>query len=329
MITTTKRCSELNFEDEENMLNSIRIIRAEYLKKAIKASLCIALILVSAISYLIFAYLPNLHNETMLFHTYEKVIDFNLTIGWIILSTSIFLVVYFLRLMLIKFTPSLVNYLKQEAQHIGFEFSKRVESIFLFCILNVISILILLYLDTGTIIFDDSQVGQLLKFLFMMYLIINLVLPIIWAFSSDGFVIRINKNFMILCDLRYNLIRKKRRSPYFFGILLTSNKLCSKFNRYGKTMHSYISQYRWLRRKKSKYLSAYLHFQEFSIPVNFQKQFLNIAMALNEWENNYSNNLDMLNYYFSRYFPYHKYKVTKYSGNYKEDQIICFKFLRL
>jgi len=328
MITTTKRCSELNFEDEENMLNSIRIIRAEYLRKAIKASICIVSILVIAISYLIFAYLPNLHNEAMLFHTNEQPIDFHLTIGWIFMSSSIFLVVYFLRLMLIKFTPSLVNYLKQEAKHVGFEFSKRVESIFLFCILNVISILILLYLDTGTIVFDNSQVGQLLKFLFLIYLIINLVLPIVWAFSNDGFVIKINKNFMILCDLRYNLVSNKRRSPDFLGILLTSNKLCSKYNKYGKTMHSYISQYRWLRRKKSKHLSAYLHFQEFSIPVNFQKQFLNIVMALNEWENNYSHNVDMLNYYFSRYFPYHKYKVTKYSDRYNNDQIIFLQFLR-
>ena len=69
MITTTKRCSELNFEDEENMLNSIRIVRAEYLKKAIKASVCIILILVSAISYLIFAYIPNLNISCCIFFT--------------------------------------------------------------------------------------------------------------------------------------------------------------------------------------------------------------------------------------------------------------------
>ena len=133
---------------------------------------------------------------------------------------------------------------------------------------------------------------------------------------------------MILCNLRYNLIRNKKTSPYFLGILLSSNKLCSKFNKSGKSMHSYISQYRWLRRKKPKHLSAYLHFQEFSIPVNFQKQFLNIVLALNQWEKNYSKNLDTLNHYFSCYFPYNKYKINKYSGNFKEEQIILFNFMR-
>ncbi|MFW9952796.1 MAG: hypothetical protein ACFFKA_21960, partial [Candidatus Thorarchaeota archaeon] len=139
----------------------------------------------------------------------------------------------------------------------------------------------------------------------------------------------INKNFMIICNLRYNLIKRRTKSPYFLGILLTSNKLCSKFSKSGQDIFSYISEYRWLRRKKTSIVSPYLQFQEFSIPVNFQKQFLNIVMALNEWENNYSHNLDTLNFYFSRYFPYDKYEINKITDRIKEDQILYFKFLGL
>ena len=154
----------------------------------------------------------------------------------------------------------------------------------------------------------------------------SIALPIIWIFRNDKFVIKVKENVFVLCDLYYSLSKKEDYDPNLVGIILTSNRLCSKFDKSGKYIYSKISETRWLKKNDNSAISPYLHFQEFSVPYNFQKQFLNITLALNEWENNYDNNLDLMNYYFSTTYPYYynRNRIMKYPG---EDQLIYLKFL--
>ena len=95
-----KRISELNFENEQNMFNSVKIIRSEYLKKALKSIVCIIAILTVALSYLVFVYLPYLNSNSFIYLIMGKypsgsnIFPLNLTLSWSLFSTSIFLIIY-------------------------------------------------------------------------------------------------------------------------------------------------------------------------------------------------------------------------------------------
>jgi len=92
----------------------------------------------------------------------------------------------------------------------------------------------------------------------------------------------------------------------------------------GKYIYSKISEDRWLIRSEPSAISPFLHFEEYSVPFNFQKQFLNIVLALNEWENHYIGNFTSLNYYFANMTPHYKYRNNK---DEKTNQLIYLKFL--
>ncbi|MBY9014345.1 MAG: hypothetical protein KGD68_01505 [Candidatus Lokiarchaeota archaeon] len=333
MRNSLKTITELNFEDEQGLKESARIIKSEYYKKALKSILYIAIVLIIAFGYLIFGYLPYMDNTSFPYFLVTESsapasIEFSLdlTLGWSIFSTSIFLIIYFIRLIHVKFTPSLIRFIERETKYAGFEFKRRIQSAGLFVILNAVSIALLFYLDSNLIRFDNSSWSIVFKDSLLIYLLISLALPIIWVFRNDKFVIKVKDNVFVLCDLHYNFKKNKNYDPNLVGIILTSNRLCSKFDRSGKFIYSRISKGRWLVRNESSAISPYLHFEEYSVPYNFQKQFLNIVLALNEWENNYAPNLDSLNYYFSKTLSYYNYKFNKHEDN---TQLIYLKFLNI
>lgn len=331
MRNSLKGIVELNFEDEEGLKESIKTIRSEYIKKALKSILYITIVLSVALIYLLYGYLPYIEKNNFANLLATKSISsegngfpLNLTISWTLFSTCIFLIVYYVRVSQVKFTPSLIKYIEQETKYAGFEFIKKIESFGLFLILTAVSIAILFYIDTRLIQFNNTSFSIFFQNLFFLYLIISLILPIIFIFRKDKFTIKVKDNVFVLCNLHYNIRKNKEYDPNLLGIILTSNRLCSRFDKSGKYVHSKISEDRWLIRNEPSAISPFLHFEEYSVPFNFQKQFLNIVLALNDWENNYTSNFNSINYYFSNTYPYNKY------GNIKDDkpnQLIYLKFL--
>lgn len=331
MRNSLKSIVELNFEDEQGLADSVKTIRSEYIKKALKSILYISIILSVAVSYLLYGYLPyvkeNLFNSLFTLESPNSNgsgFPLNLTLSWTLFSTCIFLVVYFIRLSQVKFTPSLIRYIERETKYAGFEFKKKIESVGLFMVLTAVSIAILFYIDTRLIQFNESFWSIFFQYSFSTYLLISLILPIIFIFRNDKFAIKVKDNVFVLCELHYKVRNKKDYDPNLLGIVLTSNRLCSKFDKSGKIVYSKISEDRWLIRSEPSTISPYFHFEEYSVPFNFQKQFLNIVLALNDWENNYTANLDSMNYYFSNTFPSYKYVMNK---DEKSNQLIYLKFL--
>jgi len=326
MRNSLKSVADLNFEDEQGFKDSVKTIRSEYIKKALKSIVYIAIVLSVALSYLIYGYLPYIENNfiTGLLASESFILEgtglpLNLTFSWTIFSTCVFLVIYFIRLSQVKFTPSLIKYIERETKHMGFEFIKKIESVGLFMVLTAVSFTILIYIDIRLIQFSDNFWSIFFQNSFFFYLLFSLILPIVFIFRNDKFAIKIKDNVFVLCKLHYSLRKNKDYDPNLLGIVLTSNRLCSKFDRSGKYIYSKISKDRWLVRNKPSTISPFFHFEEYSVPINFQKQFLNIVLALNEWENNYISNFATMNYYLSNTVPSYK------NGN--SNKFIFLKFL--
>ena len=331
MRNSLKSVVELNFEDEQSLKESVKTIRSEYIKKALKSIVYITIVLVVALSYLLYGYLPyiekNLFTNLLTAESFlseGNSFPLNLTLSWTLFSTCIFLVVYFVRLSQVKFTPSLIKYIERETRYAGFEFIKKIESVGLFTVLTSVSVSILFYIDTRLIQFNDTFWSISFQNSFFIYLLLSLIIPIVFIFRNDKFAIKVKDNVFVLCNLHYNVRKNKNYDPNLLGIVLTSNRLCSKFDKSGKYIHSKISEDRWLIRNEPSTISPYLHFEEYSVPFNFQKQFLNIVLALNEWENNYISNFDSLNSYFSNNSVYYKYRIKKEDNL---NKIIYLKFL--
>lgn len=276
----------LDFENEENTFKSIEVIQKEFFKKTIKTLLYILIVLAIYITYSLITINPELFENTcigLINHSYYS----NFTIGWILFSTSTFLFVYFLKIIYLKFTPSLISFIKNESKNIGFDFQKEFNSGQVFLLFNSISISILIYIDLGWIKFEGSPASSFLIFTFSAYLILNLIVPIILVFFDDRFIIQLKDNFYIIFDFHFKIGKPKKDGSNLVGIYLKSNRLSPKNDRCGRIIHSKIAKRRWLSRRKKSNFNPYLHFYEFSTPLNFQKQFLNIALALTEWQNYY------------------------------------------
>jgi len=331
MRNSLKSVVELNFEDEQGFNDSVKTIRSEYIKKALKSILYISIVLTIILSNLLYGYLPYIEENffTGLLATDSSssggyVLSLNLTLSWTLFSSSIFLIIYFIKVGQVKFTPSLIKYIERETKYAGFEFRKKIESVGLFLVLTTVSTTILFYIDTRLIQFSHTFWSIFFRYSFFMYLLLSLVLPIIFIFRNDKFVIKVKDNVFVLCDLHFNLRKKKEYDPNLLGIILTSNRLCSKFDKSGKYIYSKISENRWLIRNEPSTIYPFLYFEEYSVPFNFQKQFLNIVLALDEWENNYSSNFDSWNYCFSNNSLYYKCGIKKEDNL---NKLIYLKFL--
>jgi len=274
---------DLDFENEENTFKSIEVIQKEFLKKTVKTVLYILIVLAVYIMYSLITIRPELFENTFI-RLINRSCFSNITIEWILFSTSTFLFVYFLKISYLKYTPSLISFIKNESKNLGFDFKKEFNSGQIFLLLNSVSISILIYIDLGWIKFEDGLVSGFFIFIISAYLTLSLILPIFWALFDDKFIIQLKDDFYILFDFHFKIGKPKKDGSNLVGIRLTSNRLSTKNDKCGRIIHSKIAKRRWLSRRKISKFNPYLHFYEFSTPLNFQKQFLNMALALTEWQ---------------------------------------------
>ena len=283
------RSINLNFEDEQGISNSIRLLKSEYLIKAIKASVYLSLIVIICIGYVLLQPQMAFLNHLYVLNYSQYSFKLTLTVGWTLFSTSIYLICYLIKHIKLRLTPSIIKYMKEEIEYLGYEFQKKYSSGLIFVLLNALSVILMTYIDLEVFSFNNITIG---------YLFFSIMIPIIWLSVNDKYVIKIKENFYILFNLHFSIRKRRTHSSGLLGITLSSNRLCSRFNKPGKNVHTRICEIRWLPRNGIKIhrLSPFLHFHEFSVPVNLQKQVLNVILALHEWDNIYEKELNSLRY---------------------------------
>ena len=131
------------------------------------------------------------------------------------------------------------------------------------------------------------------KAMLIGFLSLALSVPILWHLFFDRLRVKLKNNYQIYISPYYKVRNIKSKDYQLIYIYLTSNRVAYKFNKTKKELYNKIAENRWLpRKKKSKFgFTPFLRFNEFSTPSNIQKPFLNIALALQEWDNLYRKKL--------------------------------------
>jgi len=287
-----KNLFESDLEDEQNISKSYNIIRTEYRKKGKKLLLYFFTVLIIVITHFAIIYPIYLIPDGNASITGLQLYNFPLTINWTIFSAGIYLIFYVIKVAFMRVTPSLKDHITNEINNIGFKIQAKRKSWILFLILNSLSVLLLFLIELKIIYFYHSHFRTLFRGFIIIYLVMAFVIPIIWRFSYDGLIIKLKGNYQVYIHPYYKIRKIKTREHQLIGIYLTSNKIAIKFFKNKKRLYKRIAEDRWLPRQRksiaSKYgLSPFLRFYEFSTPSNFQKQFLNIVLALQDWDNKY------------------------------------------
>ncbi len=280
---------KLDFEYGEEDSYSYHKIKKEYLKKTIKFLPFLSGLLIIIVIYFTLIYPILLIPDEGITITWLIPYSFNLTINWTVFSLSGFLFFYLIKILIMRITPFLKEQIRNDINALGFSIKEKRKSVIFFVILNSISVLLLFLIELNIIYFNTLALNTLFKGFLIIYLFLSILIPIIMRFSYDGLSVTLKDKYNVSIKPYYKIRRVKTKDSQLIGIFMTSNKIASKFNKNKKSLYTQIAKSRWLPRKRksiiSKYrLSPFLRFHEFSTPVNFQKQFLNLALALQDWD---------------------------------------------
>jgi len=285
----------LNFENEENTLSSLKLIRSEYFDKAIKTVVPLLIIIEILIISSILLKVPSeasmgrVASQSSPPPDFPKLNPLYLSFHWILFCIGVYFSIYLITLLIQKFTPSMLKHLKREIESLEFQIRKNNSSLRLFIVLNSISLIILLFINFRIILITNPFLSNLIKSVVIVYLVSSLVLSILWRIFFDHFRVELTRKYFISLHPYFKLRKGKNKEISLIGIYLTSSRIGIRIKKVNKELYKKISEERWLPRKRrfaafSFYLNPYLYFHEFSTPVNFQKQFLNIALALQDWD---------------------------------------------
>ncbi|MFX1327677.1 MAG: hypothetical protein ACFE91_05965 [Promethearchaeota archaeon] len=279
---------DLDFDTEENIPNSYNIIKSEYRKRRVKQLKYLIPVVIVIVVYFTIIYPLYLAPDYDAGISSLQPYNFNLTINWTLFSIGIYLILYFIKEALMKVTPSLQEHLEKEINNIGFNLQTNNKSWIVFLILNGISVLLLLLVELNVIYFNTFVLRVIFRGFIIIYLTLSITIPLVWRFLYDRLTVKIKNKYKVFLYPYYKLQKRNVKDYQIIGIYLTSNRIASKFNKNKEGLFKKIAGMRWLPRKKKytiyKYnLSPFLRFNEFSTPSNFQKQFLNIVLALQEW----------------------------------------------
>ena len=275
--------SILNFENKENTLKSLQVIRKEYIRNSIKVYLSLISMAGAYLIYFILLY-------PTFFTSYKSLNNFFIIDQITAWSFFIlYLLFHFFLLSFIRFSPSLIQYLKYEINYMGFELRKKSKIKMSFFLFNSASILLFLISYISIIYIEDFRLKIIAIRFLIIYFFIGITYPIIKGLMHDRFIVKLTKGYDIQFHLQFRIIKPKGLEAQSIRIFLSSNHLCFKFNNEKKIIYNNITETRWLPKNGRKILpifslNPYLYFHEFAIQINLQTQIYNLVGAIKEWD---------------------------------------------
>ncbi len=269
---------ELNLESNDLGPNFFAIIKTEYLKNLLKVYLLIITLIGLYMIYQLFM-IPYEQGS-------GKYLSDQIVFWFLFL---IFLFIHFFLLSYNRFSPTLVNFLKEELHHLGFELRRKYKTRLNFYLFNSFSLIFFIVMNIGISYSLDYVIISLNIRLLLIYIFSSISIPILLGVLHDKFIIKLKSPYFVQFDLQCKLIKRREVESQMIRIFMISDKLCLKSNDSGFKIHKEISEKRWLPRKgrftRSTYnIKKYLYFYEYSTPINFKEHFLNIVSALREWD---------------------------------------------
>ncbi len=209
---------------------------------------------------------------------------------WILIF--LYLVIHFFQLSYIKFSPTLINFLRSEMHNLGFEIQHKYKTGLFFFLFNSFSILILVIINIGVYYSTTYFTTSLIIRLITIYIFSGITIPILRGILHDKFIVKLKAPYFIQIDLQFKLIKHKEVESQMIRVYMASNKLCLKSNQAGSNFLKEISEKKWLPRKRhlifqTLQLNRSLYLHEYSTPINFKEHFLNIVSAIREWDVTY------------------------------------------
>ena len=201
----------------------------------------------------------------------------------------IYLTIHFFQLSSVKFSPTLVNFIKRELSSVDFEIQKKYKTGLSFFLFNSFTVLIFVLFNITLYYSTNDFITSLFIRLIIIYIFSSIIIPSLLGVLHDEFLVKLKTPYFIHIDLQFRLIKHKEVESKMIRINMISNKLCLKSNRRGFNLHKEISEKRWLPLKRNLnslayHRKSYLYFHEFSNPINIKEQFLNLVSAIREWD---------------------------------------------
>jgi len=269
----------LNFESNKDIVQSLQLIKKEYIRNSIKVYFSLISIGGAYFIYFIFLLLisPVIPNTLIL----DQIIAWSFFI--------LYLLFHFFILSFIRFSPSLIQYLKYEINNMGFELKKKYKISAKFFLFNGLSISVFLISYLSVIYMEDFSLKIFIIRFLIIYIFISITYPITRGLMHDRFIVKLTKGYYIQFHLQFRIIKPKGLEPQSIRIFLSSNRLGYKFNNEKKIIYNNIAETRWLPKNGRKILPIFslnpcLYFHEFAIPINLQTQLYNLVGAIRDWD---------------------------------------------
>jgi hypothetical protein len=273
-----------NYEDlsdtEENDQDSIHLIaniKEEFVKKLLKNCLIFGIIGILLVSSL-----------------FLRIVVLNTVFQVITILCNIFLAVFFVIEYITLFTyrkmsPSLISFLIHELDPLGYKVEKKFHhKLRNFFIFTPYFIFILLINIRLSFFVNDLVISVLLR-IFIIYILIFLIIPIITGRLNDYLVIYLPSGYNIAIFLKIDLFKHRFLDSNLIKIYMKSSQLFSGRNAQKLNLFRDINERRRLKKsgnlenRSLQYKPKY-YFNEISTIINYRDRFINIVSAVREWD---------------------------------------------